>query len=140
MCQIGKHGLLWVNNKIIINIKNYSEIMKQKELVSLISKTCFQLPKTKTMTIKGKLTLLIANIHTLVIKTDFFMQSFRIPLTVNVLKFLTFLYLFSIKIWVIKTGIPKTLDNIANREDPDQTASGLCCLSRPFLKATSVKN
>ena len=35
---------------------------------------------------------------------------------------------------------------IANQEDPDQTASskesdlGLHCLSRPFLKATSVQN
>ena len=30
---------------------------------------------------------------------------------------------------------------IANREDPDQTAtSGLGCLSRPFCQATSVQN
>ena len=34
---------------------------------------------------------------------------------------------------------------IANREDPDQTASkesdpGLCCLSRPFSQVTSFQN
>ena len=35
------------------------------------------------------------------------------------------------------------LARIANREDPDQTASsalGLPCLSRPFWQATSVRN
>ena len=47
---------------------------------------------------------------------------------------------------VIRAGIYKVLVRIANREDPDQTASqkqyngGLHCLSRPFWQATSVRN
>ena len=51
----------------------------------------------------------------------------------------------------IKAEIHKMLARIANREDPDQTASfrlllkkqsdqGLHCLSRPFKQATSVRN
>ena len=44
--------------------------------------------------------------------------------TVNVLKFQnTFLFLFSNKILVIRAGIHKMLVRIANRENPDQTAS-----------------
>ena len=35
----------------------------------------------------------------------------------------TFLYLFSIKMLVFRAGIHKMLLIIANREDPDQTAS-----------------
>ena len=35
----------------------------------------------------------------------------------------TFLFLSSNKMWVIRTGILKLLVRIANREDPDQTAS-----------------
>ena len=34
----------------------------------------------------------------------------------------TFLHLFSIKMFVIRAGIPKMLARIANREDQDQTA------------------
>ena len=34
-----------------------------------------------------------------------------------------FLFLISSKILIIKAGIPKILVRIANREDPDQTAS-----------------
>ena len=46
----------------------------------------------------------------------------------------TFLFLFSNEMLVFRTGIHKMLIRIANREDPDQTASdlGLHCLSRPF--------
>ena len=58
----------------------------------------------------------------------------------------TFLFLFSIKMLIIRAGICKMLVRIANREDPDQTASseekqsdlGLSCLSRPFWQTTSV--
>ena len=32
------------------------------------------------------------------------------------------------------------LVRIANREDPDKTALGLHCLSRPFWQATGVRN
>ena len=46
---------------------------------------------------------------------------------------------------VFRAGIYKLLVRIANREDPDQTASsemqsvlGLHCLSRPFWQAISV--
>ena len=43
---------------------------------------------------------------------------------VNVLKFRTlFLFLFSYKMLVLRSGINKMLNRIANREDPDQTAS-----------------
>ena len=35
----------------------------------------------------------------------------------------TFLFLFSTKMLVIRAGIHKMLVRIANREDPDQTAS-----------------
>ena len=50
----------------------------------------------------------------------------------------TFLFLFSTKLSVIRAGIHKMLVRIANREDPDQTASdrSLPCLSM----ATSVRN
>ena len=44
--------------------------------------------------------------------------------------------------WVIRAGIHKIPARIANREDPDQTASsdlGLHCLSRPFGQATSIQ-
>ena len=42
--------------------------------------------------------------------------------TVNVLKNLTFRFLFSYKRLIIKAGIHKMLVRIANREDPDDTA------------------
>ena len=35
----------------------------------------------------------------------------------------TFLFLFAAKMLVIRAGIHKTLVRLANREDPDQTAS-----------------
>ena len=35
----------------------------------------------------------------------------------------TFLFLFLAKMLVFRTGIHKMFDRIANREDPDQTAS-----------------
>ena len=45
-------------------------------------------------------------------------------ITVNVLKSLTlFLFLFSTKILIIGAEIHKLLAKIANREDPNQTAS-----------------
>ena len=55
----------------------------------------------------------------------------------------TFLFLFSYKRLVSRAGIHTVLVRIANREDPDKTASptdlGLFCLSRPFWQATSVQ-
>ena len=54
------------------------------------------------------------------------------------------LSVFKIKMLVFRAGIHKMLVRIANREDPDQTASldaawsGSLCLSRPFRLATSV--
>ena len=61
---------------------------------------------------------------------------------VNVLKFLTLHFLFSKKMWVIRAGIHKLFVRIANREEPDQTASleAVCFGSRPFWQATSVQN
>ena len=56
----------------------------------------------------------------------------------------TFLSLFSNKMLAIRAVIHKMLARIANRDDPDQTASkkqfhlGLPCLSRPFGQATMV--
>ena len=44
-------------------------------------------------------------------------------ITVNVLKFLTLLFLFSIKLLVFMAVINNILVRITNREDPDQTAS-----------------
>ena len=42
----------------------------------------------------------------------------------KILKFRTFLFLFSdYMMWVIKAGIHQVLVRIANREDPDQTAT-----------------
>ena len=38
----------------------------------------------------------------------------------------TFLFLFSIKMLILKAGIHKMLVRIANREDPDLTASSVC--------------
>ena len=54
----------------------------------------------------------------------------------------TFLFLFSTKLLVTRAGIHKMLVRIANREDPDQTASdpGLRCLPMPLWQATSVRN
>ena len=53
--------------------------------------------------------------------------------------------------WVIKAGIHRVLDRIANREDADQTATSeavwsgfalyvYCLVSKAFLWTTSVKN
>ena len=42
---------------------------------------------------------------------------------VNILKFKTQISLFSNRMMVIKAGIRKILLRLANREDPDQTAS-----------------
>ena len=46
---------------------------------------------------------------------------------------------------VFRAGIHKMLVRIANREEPDQTASlkadlGLPCRSRPFGQAASIQN
>ena len=66
--------------------------------------------------------------------------------TVNVLLFQTLLFLFSNKILVIRAGIHKKLDRIANREDQDQTASEEAVLSGSALflgykwQATTVPN
>ena len=57
---------------------------------------------------------------------------------INVLKFRTLLFLFSNKMLVFSAGIHKMLVRIANREDPDKSDLGLCCLSWPFGQATSV--
>ena len=58
----------------------------------------------------------------------------------NVLKFQNiFLFLFSKNVG-FRAGTQKILIKLANREDPDQTASsdmGIC-MSRPFWQATSV--
>ena len=54
----------------------------------------------------------------------------------------TFLFLFSNKMLVRRTGIDKMLVRIANRKDLLQKQSdlGLHCLSMPFWKANSVRN
>ena len=58
----------------------------------------------------------------------------------------TFLFLFAKKILVWRAGIQKMLVRIANRDDPDQTASseavwsGSARLSRLFWQASSVRN
>ena len=59
----------------------------------------------------------------------------------------TFLFLFSNKMLVFGARIHKFLVRVANREDPDQTASsekqsdlGLPYLSEPFLQVASVRN
>ena len=44
-------------------------------------------------------------------------------ITVNALKFRTLLFLFSNKMLVFRAGSHKLLVRLANREDPDQTAS-----------------
>ena len=65
---------------------------------------------------------------------------------VNVLKLKKNLFLFSNKVYVFRAGIHKMPVRIANKEDPDQTASqkqsdlGLPCLSWPFWQITSVPN
>ena len=41
---------------------------------------------------------------------------------------------------VVRAEFHKMLVRIAKSEDPDQTALGLPCLSRPFWQATSVQN
>ena len=67
-----------------------------------------------------------------------FCFSVEIYNTVNVLKFQTLLFLFSINMLFIKAGVCKILFRIANRENPDQTALqkqsdlGLHCLSGPY--------
>ena len=50
----------------------------------------------------------------------------------------TFLFLFSVKIMVIRADIHKMHARIANREDPDlkQSDLGLHCMSSPFWQAT----
>ena len=45
----------------------------------------------------------------------------------------TFLFLFSTKMLVIRAGIHKMLVRIANREDPDQTASSEAVWSESVL-------
>ena len=61
--------------------------------------------------------------------------------TVNVLKFRTpFFFLFSNKMLVFRAGIYKILVRIANREDPDQTASSDLGLSRPFWQTANVRS
>ena len=57
----------------------------------------------------------------------------QMVLTVNVLKFRTLHFLLSIKMLIFRAAISKMLVRIANRGDPDQTASnqsdlGLRCL------------
>ena len=52
-----------------------------------------------------------------------------------------FLFLISSKILNIKAGIPKILVGIANRKDPDQTASSeaVCSGSALFVMALCLK-
>ena len=50
-------------------------------------------------------------------------REFHDRITVNVLKFRTLLFLFSNKMLVFRAGMHKMLVRIANREDPEQTAS-----------------
>ena len=53
---------------------------------------------------------------------------------------ITFLFLFPNKM-LSRAGIPEMLVGIADRGDPDQTASsGSALLSRPFEMAISVQN
>ena len=63
----------------------------------------------------------------------------RPVIMVNILKFQTFFFLFSNKMLVFRVGINKLLVRIANREDPDQTAS-LELSSKPFRQVTCVQN
>ena len=44
-------------------------------------------------------------------------------LSVNILKFQTHFFLFSYNVGYLRAGIHKMLARMANREDPDQTAS-----------------
>ena len=71
------------------------------------------------------------------------MYSIRTGWKSKCLKILnTFCPLFSNKMFLFRAGIYKMLVRIANREDPDQTASdlGLHCLSMLFWQATSVQS
>ena len=52
----------------------------------------------------------------------------------------TFLFLFSNELLVIRAGKHKMLVRIANREDLNQTALVLHCLSRPFWLVISFQN
>ena len=68
--------------------------------------------------------------------------SFPIKYHINVLKISNnFLFLISSKILNIKAGIPKILVGIANRKDPDQTASSeaVCSGSALFVMALCLK-
>ena len=56
---------------------------------------------------------------------------------VNVLKFQTLLFLFTNKMLVIRAERTYILIIKTNREDPEQTALGLHCLSMPFWQGTS---
>ena len=47
----------------------------------------------------------------------------------------TFLFLFSNKMLVIRVGIHKKLDRIANRDDPEQTSEAVRSWSVLFVKA-----
>ena len=50
-------------------------------------------------------------------------MNYKCPVMVNVLKFRRHLFLLSIKMLVIRTGIHEMNVRLANREDPYQTAS-----------------
>ena len=63
-------------------------------------------------------------------------------ITVKVLIFQTLFFLFSNKMLLFSTGIHKMHVRIANREDPDQTASseGLPVCLNIYCITTSVQN
>ena len=66
---------------------------------------------------------------------SYYMYYGRCPEISNI-----FLFLFSNNMFIIRAKIHKMLVKIPNREDPDQTDLGLCCLSRPLWQATSIQN
>ena len=49
-------------------------------------------------------------------------------------------FLSSNKTLVIRAGTHKMLFRLATMEDPKMSDLGLCCLYKPFLQATSVRN
>ena len=62
-------------------------------------------------------------LNSIVFKSDFCHSVCNRVTTINVLKFGTLLFLFSNEMLVFMAESHKMLDRIANREDPDQTAS-----------------
>ena len=59
---------------------------------------------------------------------NYYLRSLKMSM-VSILKFRTLSLSLSNEMWVIKAGIHKLLVRIANREDPDQTASSKAVFS-----------